>query len=233
MRVSMKELLPALKKTLLFAGIREEDLINMMACLQPKVCHYDKNETIALAGDGFECIGILVRGEAVVMKENAAGSRHVMTMLKPGDLFGEMVVYAANSAWPATVQAREASTVLFLDREKIIGERCQACSWHRTLIHNLLRIISERAVMLNKKVEYLTIRGLRGKLSAFLLDQYKKQGKPDLQLPLNRNELADFLHVSRPSMSRELARMQEDGLITFQRQTVRIQNLKVLSDIVL
>ncbi|WP_333595392.1 cyclic nucleotide-binding domain-containing protein, partial [Anaerospora hongkongensis] len=103
----MKEMLPALKKTLLFAGIKEEDLINMLACLQPKVCHYDKNETIALAGDGFECIGILVKGEAVVIKENAAGSRHVMTMLQPGDLFGEMVVYAANSAWPATVQARE------------------------------------------------------------------------------------------------------------------------------
>lgn len=231
MGIILKNMLPALKKTLLFAGIGEEDLAAMMACLQPKVCNYEKNETIALAGEGFECIGILVRGEAVVVKENAAGSRHVMTMLQPGDLFGEMVVYAANSVWPATVQAREASTVLFLDRGKIIGECCQMCCWHRTLIHNLLKIISERAMMLNKKVEYLTIRGLRGKISAFLLDQYKKQERLDLQLPLNRNELADFLHVSRPSMSREMARMQEAGLIEFQRQTVRILNLKALTEI--
>ncbi|WP_235910628.1 Crp/Fnr family transcriptional regulator [Heliobacterium mobile] len=214
----------------LFQGIEPVVINEMLNCLEPKSCRYKKNDTIALAGEPFESIGVLLKGEALVIKETAAGHRSMMALLRPGDLFGEIVVFSKNSAWPATVIAQEESQALFISRRKLTGQCEQSCTWHRTIIENMLRIISEKAMMLNKKVEYLTIKSMRGKLSTFFLEQHRKAGTTTFRLPMKRNELADFLNVSRPSMSREMARMREEGLIDFHLETVRIINAEALRD---
>ncbi len=221
-----------LTKASLFKGIETGDLRTMLGCLEPKLACYRKNDFIAISGERFESIGIMLEGEAVVIKENAAGNRVVMDILKPGDIFGEVVVFAEDSVWPGSVVAQEASKVLFLSRQKILGQCQKICPWHRTIIQNMLKIVSEKAMMLNKKVEYLTIKSMRGKISAFLLEQYRKAGKNTFDLPLNRNEMADFLNVSRPSMSREMCRMKEEGVIDFHLSLVRILDLKALKEMV-
>lgn len=92
----------------------------------------------------------------------------------------------------------------------------------------MLRIVSEKAMLLNKKVEYLTIKSMRGKIAAFLLDYYRKTGLAIFTLPLNRNAMAEFLNVSRPSMSREMGRMKEEGIIDYHLSTIRIKDLDAL-----
>ena len=82
--------------------------------------------------------------------------------------------------------------------------------------------------MLNKKVEYLTIKSMRGKLSTYLVEQYNKEKNVNITLPLNRNELSDFLNVSRPSMSREMSKMRDEGIIDFHLTAVKILDIKEL-----
>ncbi len=212
----------------MFDRIDVDDLNVMMGCLKPRICEYKKDEYIAIDGDKFESVGILLTGEAAIIKENVEGNRVVIAILMPGDMFGEMVVFSSNSIWPSTVVAQQDCKVLFLSRKKIIGECEKMCPWHRTLIQNMLKIVSERALMLNKKVEYLTIKSMRGKISMFLLDQYKKTGKATFVLPMNRNDMADFLNVSRPSMSREMSRMKDEGIIDFHMSTIKIKDIQAL-----
>jgi CRP-like cAMP-binding protein len=52
-----------------------------------------------------------------------------------------------------------------------------------------------------------------------------RTGETLFMLPLKRNELADFLGVSRPAVSRELGRMRDEGLIEFYKSSVRILGL--------
>jgi len=230
--MNSEKFLPILTKSTLFHSINPEDLRGMLVCLQPKIHTYDKNDYIAFEGDALPGIGIMLVGNGIIMKENASGQRYIMGRLEAGDIFGEMVVYATNSLWPATIQALENCTVMFLAREKIIGDCCKMCPWHRSLIENMLRIISEKALFLNKKLEYLTIRSMRGKISAYLLDQYKNKKQPVFTLPMKRHELADFLHVSRPSMSRELGRMRDEGVIKFERSTIEILDKEKLINMI-
>ncbi|MCR4429747.1 MAG: Crp/Fnr family transcriptional regulator [Tepidanaerobacteraceae bacterium] len=206
----------------LFAGISGEERVSLLNCLNPKIASYKKNDYIIIAGDKFDSVGILLEGEATVVKENAAGNRTMMTLLKPGDIFGEIVAFSKQSVWPATVQAQEACMAMFLAREKIVGECKKVCPWHNMLIQNMLRILSDKALMLNRKVEYMTIVGIREKICTFLLEQYKKAGKTTFMLPMNRKEMAEFLNVSRPSLSREMCRMRDDGIIDFHMATVKI-----------
>ena len=66
------------------------------------------------------------------------------------------------------------------------------------------------------------LKGMREKLAAFLLSEFHKAGSTTFRILPNRNELAEYLNVSRPSMSRELARMKKEGLIDYYQNSFRI-----------
>jgi CRP-like cAMP-binding protein len=217
-----------LSNTMLFRGIDSEDLGAMFNCLKPQIHNYNKNAYIAVSGERFNGIGIMLKGQASVIQDNAAGNRIMMLILKQGDMFGEMAAFSSKQEWPANVQSQEACTVMFFDANKLIGSCEKACLWHKAIIQNMLTIISEKALMLNRKVEYLSIKSMRGKISSFLLEQYKKTGKMTFMLAMKRNEMADFLNVSRPSMSRELCRLRDEGIIDFHLSSMRIKDLKAL-----
>lgn len=223
-----EEYVEIISKTALFKGIERDKISVMLECLKPKVSSYNRNDCIVISGVVFESVGIILKGKATVSKENAAGNRIIMTVLEKGNIFGEMLAFSSQTIWPATVQAQESCMVFFLPRGKIVGECDRMCPWHRSLIQNFLRIISERALMLNKKVEYLTIKSMREKISTYLLEQYKITGDKNIILPLKRYELADFLNVSRPSMSREMCKMRDEGIIDFHLTAFRILDVEAL-----
>ncbi|KGP74762.1 transcriptional regulator [Desulfosporosinus sp. Tol-M] len=227
-----KKYLPVLSKTSLFQNVEANDLNTMLGCLQPKLSEFKKNSFIAIAGNPFESMGILLKGEAALIKENAAGNRMIMAILKPGEIFGESAVFSRKSVWPTTVVAQETCTVMFLAKQKILGECANLCSWHRKIIENMLKDISDKTLMLNKKLEYLSMKSMRGKLSSFLLGQYKINGSLTFMLPMKRNELADYLNVSRPSMSREMCRMRDEGVIDFHLSSIQIKDIESLKDMV-
>ena len=86
--------------------------------------------------------------------------------------------------------------------------------------------------MLNKKIEYLSIKSIRGKISMFILEQHKKTNKLIFTIEMNRNDLADYLNVSRPSMSREMCKMRDEGVIEFHLSTIKIKDLDALKTMV-
>ena len=214
----------------LFRDIEQQDVIALLHCLKNKISHYKKHDFVTLAGNHFEGIGVVLKGQVSVAKENAAGKRIMMNILGPGDMFGEMVAFAKSPVWPATVEAMQNSTVLFLSSDRIVGTCSTVCPRHTMVIRNMLRIISARALFLNKKVEYLTIKSMRGKISTYFLEQYQKTGKMIFLLPMKRNELAEFLNVSRPSMSREMCRMRDEKIIDFNMASIKIINLEALKN---
>lgn len=220
-----------LAKTMLFNTIEESALNEMIRCLMPKVVHYGKGQYIALAGDPFSGPGIVLEGQVSIIKEKFDGSRMIMSLLKQGDMFGEMVAFSKNAVWPATVQATEDSTAFYIASNAIVGSCQKTCQGHRTLILNMLGILSEKALLLNRKVEYLSLKSMRGKISAFLLENYHKHGNATFTLDMKRNDIADFLNVSRPSMSRELCRMRDEGIIDFHLSSFRILDPKALENI--
>lgn len=221
-----------LLKVPLFQGIDSEELSLMLGCIKPKIARFKKNECLAIAGNHFSGMGLILSGKVSIIKENVAGDRVIMTILGPGEIFGEMVAFSKQRVWPATVIAEEESQIIFISSDKIVGNCGRQCGSHRQLIINMLRTISDKALFLNRKLEYLTIKTLRGKIATFLLEQYQKTGQMTFMLEMNRDQLADFLNVSRPSLSREMGRMKAEQLIDFHRSSVRINSLEKLIAIV-
>ncbi len=224
----LKKHLETISKNILFSGIKPEEITKMLDCFQPRLYEAQKSWYIVTNGEDCEELGILLEGEAAVCKENPAGNRVVIIILKPADVFGEVVAFSSHNKWPATVEALEDCKVLFIKKKRIVEECEKMCPWHRKLIYNYLKIISEKAIMLNKKVEYLTIKSTRGRVCTYLLERYKKTEGQHIRLPLNRNELADYLNIARPSLSRELCRLRNEGVIDFHLTMVRILDIEAL-----
>ena len=152
----------------------------------------------------------------------------IITVVKSGDMFGEMAAFSDQKKWPATVIAQEASQVMFMSSDIILGECPKLCRGHRFLIMNMLKIVSDKALLLNKKLDYLSIKSIRGRISSLLIDHYNKIGTLSFMMSLNRNEMADFLNVSRPALSRELCKLRDEGVLDFYKSSVVIKDIKAL-----
>lgn len=224
-----EQLFPGLRACALFSGIPDIELKSLLSCLNTRASTYSKNQVMTVTGTHLHGIGILTSGEAIITKENAAGDRSVVDVIGRGEVFGEIAAFSGEPVWPATVIAQEQSTAVFIEVWRITRTCDNACPGHRQLIDNALGIVAHKARILSRKLEYMSIKSLRAKVATFILEQAQKSGRSTFIMPLNRNELADFFSVSRPSLSREMGRMRDEGLIDYHRSAVVIKNHQALS----
>lgn len=213
----------------LFRDVSAAELDILLETKHIVVSNYNKNDFITYAGDKIESIGIVLKGHVLVTKENVLGERIIMSVLEKGNLFGEIGAFSDKGVWPATVMAQDEASICFIHKSIFFSGCVKDCRSHQKIIFNMLNIISNKAMLLNRKVEYLSFKSVRSKIASFLIDEYRKTNKLTLSLNINRNELAEFLNVTRPSLSRELAKMKTDGLIDFHKYTIKILDIQTLS----
>lgn len=220
--------LDTLMKVQLFNQMDKNEINALLNCMQPQISSYKKNEYLIIENDECKGPGIVLEGEVLITKENAAGERLILSRLKAGHLFGEVFAFSGTSRWKASVSAVTDCTVMFLSAKKMTDNCANQCSNHKQLIQNMLHIVAGKAMNLNKRVDYLTIKSIRSKICTYLLDEYEIVQKPYFVLPMKRSEFADFLNVARPSLSRELTKMKDEGLIDFYRSSFRINDIEAL-----
>ncbi len=206
----------------LFEGIRPEEIPDMLDCLQVRTMKYEKNQIIFSEGDLAEYVGILLTGSIFIMREDYFGNRHITTTLQAPELFGEVFACAETVLLPVSVIACEDSMVMLLNCKKILTVCGNSCKFHNTLIHNLLKVIARKNLMLNKKLNIITKRTTREKLMAFLMSEAKKNAAPAFTIPYNRQELADYLGVERSALSAEISRLCREGVLETKRSWFHI-----------
>lgn len=224
------EWIETLKSALLFRGIGAEALEIMLGCLKPIIRRYRQREIIVTYGQPFQGIGIIAGGKVALTKETVSGNRIIIGMLDAGDIFGEAVAFADSKIWPMTVIAQEDCVLLFMPPDKITGTCSNICASHSTLIMNMLRILSNKASMMDRKIEHMSAKGIRGRISSYLMENYRRSGKDAFTLPMKRHELADYLNIPRPSLSREMGLMRDDAIIGFKGPRVVIKDILKLED---
>ena len=97
----------------------------------------------------------------------------------------------------------------------------------------MLELLAERVSTLNKDTEYLIVKSMRQKIAKFVYEKYLEQNSLEIDLGMDRNEMAQYLNVSRPSMSREMLKMMnEDGIFKFRKAKLTIFKLDEIEKIV-
>jgi len=224
------EIINGVKSSLLFRGISGESLGIMLDCLNPRMKKYRQREIVVSYGQPFEGIGIIASGKIALTREMYSGNRIMMGFLDSGEIFGEMVAFSDSKVWPITVISQEDSVLLFLPPDRIARTCSNICASHSTLIMNMLQILSNRAMMLNRKIEHMSAKNIRGRISSYLLELMKDNKDRLLTIPMKRHELADYLNIPRPSLSRELGAMRDENIISFEGTTITVINARKLEE---
>ncbi len=97
-----------------------------------------------------------------------------------------------------------------------------ACPRHEKLLRNYLGIVAEKGLVLHERIDCLLKPSLREKIMNYLLRVSREQQSRTFSIPMNRNEMADYLNIERSALSRELSRMKRDGLIDYHRDSFKL-----------
>jgi len=170
---------------------------------------YAKGDIIFAENDFASGFYAVVSGRIKIYKLSPEGKEQILHVFGPGDVFGEVVVFAGKK-FPAYAEPLEPATVLFFPRDGFVN-------LIRTDPDLALGMLAELSIKLRQftaLIENLSLKEVPARLAAHLLYLSKRQEDTDaLVLELPKTQLASLLGTIPETLSRILARMAKEGLI--------------------
>ena len=206
----------------LFAGIGTDDMEGMLGCIGYHVRRFQKGEIIAFEAETINHVGVVLQGRVDMIKEDLWGNRTMLVRMGKDEVFGETFACGEDALSMVTFVATEDTQVLFLSFCRVMHTCSHACAFHQTLVENMVRVIARKNRELMRKVEVVSKRTLREKILAYLSVHAQQQNAKTFDIPLGRLELAEYLCADRSALTRELAKMREEGIIDYHRNTFKI-----------
>lgn len=221
------EYLNIIMSSSLFQGIGEGEIEAVLSCLAAKTKEYKKGEFIFRNGDSVEAVGLLLSGNALIVQEDYWGNRNLISHISPAQLFAETFACSAGAVLNVSVEAASACEIMFLDIKRILSTCPSACSFHTRIIRNLLSDLANKNLRLNEKLSHMGKRSTKEKLLSYLSAQAIKSCSNEFDIPLNRQQLADYLSVDRSAMSNELCSLRDEGILSFEKNHFELYRLEV------
>lgn len=213
------DLSPALLSASLFEGLEKKAVAGFLKEARCRLGSFPRGTILLSQGDSVAAAGVLLSGKIKAYRLNRQGEENLQSVLGPGSMFGDMLMATDNGKSPVTVEVTEDARVLFVPFDSIMAAGSE---FGNRLRVNLLHELSARYWALSRKVRYLSERSLRGRIALFLLDAARDQGGLTFTLPMTREAMASLLGVNRSALSRELSRMEKDGLVAVYRGSFRL-----------
>ncbi|MGE4281531.1 MAG: Crp/Fnr family transcriptional regulator [Magnetospirillum sp.] len=175
-------------------------------------------------GEKAEHFYLLMSGTLAMYRSNHDGEEKVYRIARAGDAVAEAVMFAEPCVYPLSAQALEASRVYRLSRRRLleIAERSPAFAM------SMLRAMAGTICQAINRIDLLTTTGAEQRLAAYLASQHCRQGTTRLTLPVNGNVLAAQLGVTPVTLSRQLSRLRQNGVISGQKRTICLLDVAAL-----
>lgn len=224
----MKAAMENLLNLPIFKGLAKDELDSILRKVNVLVKHFQKSDYIYLAGDAVESIGIVVAGTVQMVKEDIMGDKSIITTMGSGSIFAENFlrrdVYDGRTN--VSYFAASDSEILMVPFGKVLNEIGDNEPGHNKLLANMISIMASNNAQLIEKTEILCKKTLRGKIMTYLEQESKRHNSTEFEVPFNRTDMANYLEADRSALTRELARMKENGLIDFEKRTFKILKLE-------
>ncbi len=208
----------------LFEGLNVEEISEVLSRVNILIKRFRKSDYIYLAGDSVENLCVVIDGTVQMIKEDIWGDKSIIANLGAGSVFAESYLGRRSDRSVVSYFATSDSEVLMLPFGKMLQNVNPQSKAHNKLFCNVVSILADNNTKLIEKTEILCKKTLRGKIMAYLEQEANNSGKSRFDIPFNRTDLANFLDADRSALTRELARMREEGLINFEKNTFEILN---------
>ena len=204
----------------LFKNVSEEEFSKMEKCFNMKKLFFKRDQTILSNTKNAGTVGIVIEGVVELIRIDYMGTRTILAEYEQGDVFGD--VFSNISGGEISIISKVDSEIVFLDYDQLINRCKKNCSYHNTVIQNMIEILSKRIYIQNERIEVLTKRSIREKLLEYFNTLSKKTRSKTIYLPFTFTDLADYLSIDRASMMREIKNLKDDQMIRTQNKMIKI-----------
>ena len=206
----------------LFRGIASQEVEAMIRCFRMRKARFEPGQTVCTYGESGSEIGVLLRGQAALVRFDYAGTRTILEQVEKGGVFGEALAFTPELGDCVEVISGGDSEVLFMEYGHLM-KRCEkACAYHSKLVQNMFGLVAEHTRRLSRRVEVLSRRSIREKLLCCFRFYRQDEGGDTFTLPFTLSALADYISSDRSAMMRELKKLKSEGLIATEGRRVTL-----------
>lgn len=215
-----------LAKVQIFSGLTESELTFLSQ--RAGVRHCSPSEIVFSEGEPCSGLYVVESGHVRIFKSSPSGREQVLSIEGPGSSVAELPVFDGGN-YPASVVAIDEATLLFVSKQDFQA----LCLAHPQVALKVLRVVGARLRRLVGIIEELSFTTVRHRLAALLLRLAHEEGRHadggmEVTLPTSQQELAAQIGTVRELVSRNLSRLQAEGVLQIDGRRVVIRDLKAL-----
>ena len=229
MRLNTKrmDLAEVLQKTALFSSLSQSELQLLAARTVRKM--FAAGQVLFHEGDPCKGLHIISQGQVRIFKASASGREQVLAVNVAGESIAEIPVFD-NGPYPASAIAIEETEIAFISRKEF-HEYCLA---HPEVALKVLAFVGARLRRLVGIIEELSFTTTRQRLVSVLVRLAQSDGRKtakgiEVLLPGSNQEMANQLGTVREVISRNLTRLQAEGLLEVDARQIVIKDVKGLA----
>jgi CRP/FNR family transcriptional regulator len=227
MNTERGELAAILEKTALLSSLSRAEIQSLAA--RTVVRHFKNGELLFSEDEPCHGLHILARGRVRIFKTSVNGREQVLAMNHAGESVAELPVFDGGR-YPASAMAVEDVDLAFISRQDFHA----FCMEHPEVALKMLAVVGARLRRLVGIIEELSFTTIRQRLVSVLLQLAETEGRQtvrgiEFQLPASHQELASQLGTVRELISRNLMRLQAEGLIDVDARQIAVKDRDGLS----
>ncbi len=209
------------KKVPIFSFLSEEELLKIINMTGHK--SYKKGDMLCRQGERADTLFIINEGKVKLSKITKEGKEQIVHIFTSGDFFGELSLFSSNENYNFDVYAISNVKICTLskdDMNKIIMSNPE-------ISLKLLQVITKRLTQTENLAQNLATNDAEIRIAFMLLEFAEKYGIAteeglQINLPINREEMANYVGVTRETISRKLSIFEELGIIDLKGNKVLI-----------
>lgn len=199
------------QKVSIFAGLAADENAKVHGLIQR--FSYKKGDLLVLDGQAYDRLMIVHGGRLKAYRDTVDGKQQILHLFGPGDFLGERSLFVeTNSVY--TVEALTDVAVCTIPREAFQA----LLDEHPSISKKILETLSDRLTHLERAIESMGAKTIDKRVSVALVDFAEKFGKRvegrfEVALPLNREGIANYIGLTRETVTRKMKRLERDGVI--------------------
>ena len=219
--MDQETMLSVLKDGLLFRNMEDSEILETLETTESHRRTYPKHTLVMRDGDLMPQVGVILSGNLHLFHIDANGNSNLMEELGAGEPIG-LLNAIGGYRLHISAEATKETEILFLNVSQLLRNNVLTAPVQIRFLQNLTLAVAQQAHRLTRKLEDSIRRSTRERLQDYLSDQFHKAGSRTFSIPLNRQDLADFLFVDRSAMSNELCKMRDEGLLKFEKSNFEL-----------
>ncbi len=214
----------SIRKAVIFRGMDEAEVQEAIRFLHAEEKSFRKGQVIFYAGKKTSSMGLVLEGSVTIESNDLWGNRTILSHVATGQFFAETYALLKTEPLLVDVRANENSRILILSISNL-NDISAPSPWQVKLIGNLLIISAQKNLVLSGRGFHTASKSIRGRVMSYLNTVSLQKKSTSFDIPFDRQQLADYLNVERSALSKELGKMQRDGMIITKKNHFEIRSM--------